>query len=126
MEKWFQPHHKNINALFPFECNMLIVPSGRGIRGKLQFFYEIWRRNHFFFEQGTCPVEIMEYEDQQCLGLFLLKAKRYKEKLLKETNMATRASSLKSQFLATLVVCKTNNTSLILDSLLSLNFSHIS
>ena len=53
---------------------MPIVPSGRGIRGKLLLFYEIWRRNHFFFEQGLCPLKIMEYEVPTMLGIILAKS----------------------------------------------------
>ena len=32
----------------------------------------------------------MEYEDQWCLGLFLLELKRHKEKLLKDNNTTTQ------------------------------------
>ena len=33
----------------------------------------------------------MEYEDQWCVGLFLLELKRHREKLLKDYNIATQA-----------------------------------
>ena len=40
-------------------------------------FYEIGRRYHCLFKQGFGPLrKVMEYEDQRCLGLFLLELKR--------------------------------------------------
>ena len=39
-----------------------------------------------FFKQRFGPLrKVMEYEDQRCLGLFLLELKRHREKLLKNT-----------------------------------------
>ena len=53
-------------------------------------FYEIRGRYHCLFKQGFGPLsKVMEYEDQRCLGLFLLELKRHREKLLKHT--ATQA-----------------------------------
>ena len=53
-------------------------------------FYEIRGRYHCLFKQGFGPLrKVMEYEDQRCLGLFLLELKRHREKLLKNT--ATQA-----------------------------------
>ena len=51
------------------------------------FFYEIRGRYYCLFQQGFGPLcKVMKYEDQQCLGLFLLELKRHKEKLLKNSN----------------------------------------
>ena len=53
-------------------------------------FYQIRGRYHCRFKQGFGPLrKVMEYEDQRCLGLFLLELKRHREKLLKNT--ATQA-----------------------------------
>ena len=53
-------------------------------------FYEIRGRYHCLFKQGFGPLsKVIEYEDQRCLGLFLLELKRHREKLLKNT--ATQA-----------------------------------
>ena len=47
-------------------------------------------RYHCLFKQGFGPLrKVMEYEDQRCLGFFLLELKRHREKLLKNT--ATQA-----------------------------------
>ena len=44
--------------------------------------YEIRGRYHCLFKQGFGPPhKVMEYKDQQCLGLFLLELKRHKGKL---------------------------------------------
>ena len=53
-------------------------------------FYETRGRYHCLFKEGFGPLrKVMEYEDQWCLGLFLLELKRHGEKLLKNT--ATQA-----------------------------------
>ena len=53
-------------------------------------FYEIRGRYHCLFKQGFGPLrKVMEYEDQQRLGLFLLELKRHREKLLKNTTTLT-------------------------------------
>ena len=55
------------------------------------FFYEIREKYHCLFKQGLGPLCIvMEYRDQQCLGLFLLELKRRREKLLTD-NTSTQA-----------------------------------
>ena len=53
-------------------------------------FYEIRGRYHCLFKHGFGLLRnVIDYEDQQCLGLFLLELKRHGEKLLKNT--ATQA-----------------------------------
>ena len=48
-------------------------------------------RYHYLFKQSFGPLcKVMEYEDQQCLLLFLLELKRHREKLLKDNNTATQ------------------------------------
>ena len=38
-------------------------------------FYKTRGRYHCLFKQGFGPHKVMEYEDQRCLGLFLLELK---------------------------------------------------
>ena len=45
------------------------------------------------FQYSLDSPHLMEYEDQRCLGLFLLELKRHREKLLKDNNTATQAHS---------------------------------
>ena len=45
-------------------------------------FYEIRVRYHCLFRQGLGPLcMVMEYEDQRCLGLFLIELTGHREKL---------------------------------------------
>ena len=47
-------------------------------------FYEIKGRDHRLFNQGFDLVcKVMEFENQQCLGLFMLELNRHSEKLLR-------------------------------------------
>ena len=47
---------------------------------------------HQLFKQGFGPLhKVTEYEDQWCLGLFLLELKKHRESLLKDNNTATQA-----------------------------------
>ena len=60
-------------------------------------FHEIRGRYHCLFKQGFGPLrKVIEYEDQQCLGLFLLELKGYREELLKDNNIATQAYQLRT------------------------------
>ena len=55
-------------------------------------FVKFRERYHCPFKQGFGPLrKVMEYEDQRCLGLFLLELERHKEKLLKDNSTATQA-----------------------------------
>lgn len=46
--------------------------------------YEIRGRYHCLFREGFGPLRrVMEFEDQRCLGLFLLEIRRHREDLLK-------------------------------------------
>ena len=55
-------------------------------------FYKIRGSYHCLFKPGFGPIcKVMEYEDQRCLGLFLLELNRCREKLLKEKSTATQA-----------------------------------
>ena len=48
---------------------------------------------HCLFKQVFGPLrKVLEYEDQWCLGLFLLELKRHREKLLKDNNTAAQAN----------------------------------
>ena len=49
------------------------------------YVYEVRGRYYCLFDRGFGSLhKVMEYEDQWCLGLFLLELKRHKEKLLDE------------------------------------------
>ena len=53
-------------------------------------FYEIRGRYHCLFKESFGPLrKVMEYEDQWCLGLFLLELKRHRQKLL-DNSIATQ------------------------------------
>ena len=55
-------------------------------------FYEIRGRYHCLFKQGFGPLcKVIEYEDEWCLGIFLLELKRHREKLLKDNSTTTQA-----------------------------------
>ena len=74
--------------------NFPIVSSRSGIRRTLichcSVSYKIRGRYHCLFKQGLGPLwKVIEYDDQRCLGLFLLVLKRHRQKLLKNT--ATQA-----------------------------------
>lgn len=48
-------------------------------------YYEIRGRYHCLFREGFGPLrKVMEYEDQRCLGLFLLELRRHREGLLRD------------------------------------------
>ena len=51
-------------------------------------YYEIRGRFHYFFREGFGPFSrVMRYEDQRCLGLFLIELCRHRESLMRgETN----------------------------------------
>ena len=53
----------------------------------------------------------MEYEDQRCLGLLLLKLKRHREKLLKDNNTTTQAHPQRTITTFFSLVTPTNATS---------------
>ena len=47
-------------------------------------YYEIRGRFHCLFREGFGPLfKVMRYEDQRCLGLFLLEMRRHREDLLR-------------------------------------------
>ena len=48
-------------------------------------FYEIKKQFHCLFREGFGPLaRVMNYTDQQCLGLFLLEIHRFRDSLLKK------------------------------------------
>ena len=71
----------------------------QGVESKEQYvyhcsvFYENRGRYHCLFKQGFGPQhKVMEYEDQRCLGSFLLELKRHRGKLLKDNSTTTNSS----------------------------------
>ena len=89
-----------IHAPLSWVCLSYICFSSRsGIQRKLcchcSVFYETRRRYRCLLKQGFGPLEVMEYDDEQCLGLSPLELRRQEGKVVEEQQYNNTSSSTK-------------------------------